>query len=249
MRITKNTNTHNTTPCTSRTPKYIVWHYTAGTSSVKGKARTIAKMFATTKNEASADYIVDDGSIIQYNPNIKKRYCWSVGGIKYSNITTSVGGRYYGICTNENSISVELCSNKKNTKTLSAMDTDWYFTDETLQNAIRLAKKLSKKYPHAVHIMHHHVTGKVCPNPWAVNEKALTGWEEFELNIKTPFKVKTSKEGVKERSAAGKKYALIRDLRKGTRCTIDKVKIIDGIKYGRRKKYQTWIRLKNTIQV
>ncbi len=249
MKVTKITNIHNTTKCVSRRPQYIVWHYTAGTSSNQGKAKAIAEMFAKTNNAASADYIVDDGSVVQYNPDVKKRYCWSVGGTKYISMTTSAGGKYYGKCTNANSISVELCSSKKNTKTLNASDTDWYFTNETIQNALWLAKKLSKKYPDAIHIMHHHVTGKVCPNPWTVNEKALNGWEEFKLNMTTPFKVKTTKEGVKERSRAGKKYFVISKLKKGKKCIIDEVRIVDNIKYGRRKKYKTWIKLKNIKQI
>ena len=87
--------------------KYIVLHYTAGTRSVKGSARNVASMFKNGSVGGSADFIVDDSEIVQYNGDISHRACWSVGGKKYSSMTTSEGGRYYGICTNSNSINIE----------------------------------------------------------------------------------------------------------------------------------------------
>lgn len=187
--ITKCTSTANTTACAKRTPKYIVIHYTAGTKSTVGHAKSVAQMFAKTSTKASADYIVDDGSIVQYNADPTKRYTWAVGGSKYSSMTTSEGGKYYGKVTNANSISVELCSSKKSTKTLYASDTDWYFTDATISNAVQIVKTLMQTYniPLANVVMHHHVTGKVCPNPFCVNKAALLNW--------TAFKNKLSSEG------------------------------------------------------
>lgn len=31
--------------------------------------------------------------------------------------------------------------------------------------------------------MHHHVTGKVCPNPWCVAESRLTKWQSFKSQL------------------------------------------------------------------
>lgn len=172
--------THNTTAL-DRMPQYIVLHYTAGLSSKKGSAKNVANYFATTNKEASADFIVDDVDIVQYNADPKKRYCWSVGGNKYTTLSTSLGAQYYGIVTNKNSISIEMCSNKSNNTTLNATDTDWYITDETLVNAILLTRYLMKVYniPKQNVIMHHQVNGKICPNPFCVNENALKKWNEF----------------------------------------------------------------------
>ena len=75
MDIIKKTSTVHTGYLKNRSIQYIVLHYTAGTSSAKGVARNIAAMFANPNNRpASADFIVDDGEIVQYNPNIKDRY-------------------------------------------------------------------------------------------------------------------------------------------------------------------------------
>lgn len=185
--ITKCTSTVNTTSCAKRTPKYIVVHYTAGTKSTVGHARSTAQMFAKTSTKASADYIVDDGSIVQYNPDPTTRYTWAVGGSKYANMTTTEGGKYYGKVTNANSISVELCSSKKSTKTLNATDTDWYFTDATIANGVQIVKALMIQYniPLTNVVMHHHVTGKVCPNPFCVNKSALAKWSSFKSQLST----------------------------------------------------------------
>lgn len=56
-------------------------------------------------------------------------------------MTTSEGGKYYGKCKNNNSISIEMCSTKKNTKSLSATDDDWSITTKTVNNALELVKQ------------------------------------------------------------------------------------------------------------
>lgn len=170
----------STTICNGRKIEYIVIHYTAGTTSRMGKARDVAAMFKRGSG-GSADFIVDDAEIVQYNPEPHNRYCWAVGGSKYTRMTTSAGGRLYGICTNRNSISVEICSSKKNASKLGAEDTDWYFTYEALENAAALVRELMAEYgidkDHV--IMHHEVTGKICPNPWCVTADRLKEWQKF----------------------------------------------------------------------
>lgn len=170
----------STTAYKGRKIEYIVIHYTAGTTSRKGKARDVAAMFSRGSG-GSADYIVDDAEIVQYNPDPHNRYCWAVGGSKYTRMTTSAGGRLYGVCTNKNSISVEICSNKRNASKLGAEDTDWYFSDAALENAAELVRWLMLEYGIDVShvIMHHEVTGKICPNPWCVSADRLTGWQKF----------------------------------------------------------------------
>lgn len=184
INIVQCNSTANTTAC-SRTPKYIVIHYTAGTKSVAGTALSTAKYFAKTTTKASADFIVDDSTIVQFNADPKKRYTWAVGGSKYASMSTSQGGKYYGVCTNSNSISIEMCSNKTNTASLKATDTDWYITEATLSKTVELTKHLMALYniPVSNVIMHHHVTGKQCPNPFCVNEAALSKWNAFKARL------------------------------------------------------------------
>lgn len=186
--ITKKTSTKKTTKLKAkRKPFFIIIHYTAGFTSKKGSASNTANYFATSNKEASADFIVDDGSIVQYNPDIENRYTWAVGGPKEKNKTTSQSGLYYNLANNENSISIEMCSNKKSTKTQLATDRDWFFTEATLQNAADLTKYLMEKYniPFENVIMHHHRTGKLCPAMWSWDEKALEGWKSFKARLQT----------------------------------------------------------------
>lgn len=185
INIIKATGTTNTDYYSKLTRKYIVLHYTAGTSSKKGSARNIASMFKDGSVGGSADFIVDDAEIVQYNGDIAHRACWAVGGDRYTKMSTSVGGKYYNKCTNTNSLNIEMCSNKTNKKSLLASDTDWYLTDATVNNAVELTKYLMEQYNIPVEnvIMHHHVTGKVCPNPWCVNESRLSYWNNFKARL------------------------------------------------------------------
>ena len=185
MNIIQKNSTHNTSSKKQRKIEFIVLHYTAGVSSARGKAVAVANMFATSEREASADFIVDDYDVVQYNGDIENRYTWAVGGSRLSNPSTSLGGKYYKICTNSNSISIEMCSNKKNTKSLSVTDRDWYLTEATVKNAIELTQYLMKKYNIDIDhvIMHHMVTGKICPQPWCINHSALIEWQAFLMKV------------------------------------------------------------------
>ena len=241
INIVKCTSKTNTTYYTSRPIKWIFIHYTAGTNSKSGTAKNIAKYFANPKVQASADFIVDDKNIVQYNPDIKNRYTWAVGGNKYQKCSTSEGGKYYYESNNSNSISIEMCSRKKNTKTLNATDTDWYFTDEVVENTVQLTKYLMNKYNiDANHvIMHHHRTGKICPNPWCVNESRLKYYHEFisrisgkETNAVTTtdcrlYKGMNEWEGVLEKLTSGTRVEIVKDVGIGW----SKVKYLTDVGY------------------
>lgn len=77
---------------------------------------------------------------------------------------------------------IEHYMDKKNRKSLSANDTDWYFTDAELVLAAELVKHLMQEYniPADHVIMHHQVTGKLCPAMWTHSEAELEGWRKFQ---------------------------------------------------------------------
>jgi N-acetylmuramoyl-L-alanine amidase len=173
------TNTLNTSSSKNRTIKYIVIHYTAGTTSKSGTAKSTAKYFAKETTKASADFIVDDSFVVQYNPDIKNRYCWHCGGNKYK----TKGGSLYKICTSANSIGIELCSTNKMKKITNPNDSNWYFTDEVVNNAIELVKELMKEYNVPVEnvIRHYDVNGKPCPGiiGWNEDTNDVSNWLAF----------------------------------------------------------------------
>ena len=145
--------------------RYIVMHYTAN----DGDSDTaIANYFQNNIVKASAHYFVDDDSITRSVPD--NYVAWSVGGSKYSDCSQTGGGTLHGVCTNTNSISVEMCD--------TVRDGRIDVSDKTLKNAVWLVRKLMQKYNVPIDrvICHFDVTGKRCPNfnngKWILGERA-----------------------------------------------------------------------------
>ena len=183
MNIIECTNIANTTTVKNREIKYIVIHYTAGTTSKPGTARSTAKYFAKETTKASADFIVDDENVVQYNPDIKNRYTWHCGGSKYK----TKGGSLYKICTSANSIGIEMCSTNSTKKVTNPNDTNWYFTDTVINNSIELTKQLMQEYNIDIdHVIRHYdVNGKPCPGVvgWNEDTNDISEWEDFKKRL------------------------------------------------------------------
>lgn len=155
----------------NRPINYIAIHYTAGSTSKKGTAFNVKKVFQTRK--ASADFCVDDETIVQFNPDIKNYYCWAVGDKKY---TYATGASLYGKATNRNTISIEMCSNlKKGTSVQASNHEGWFLTDETIKQCVKLTKILMKKYNIPIErvVRHYDISGKLCPG--------VIGWNNDKL--------------------------------------------------------------------
>ena len=123
---------------------------------------------------ASADFGVDDRDIVQFNPDLLNYKCWSVGDKKNP---YGGGGRLYGIATNANTISIEICSNLQAGYSASkANHAGWYYTDKSLDNAVRLTKILMKKFNVPIErvVRHYDISGKICPG--------IIGWNNAGLN-------------------------------------------------------------------
>lgn len=197
MNIIECTNTANTTELKNRKIKYIVIHYTAGITSRPGTAKSNARYFAKETTKASADFIVDDENIVQYNPDIKNRYCWHCGGSKYK----TKGGSLYKVCTSANSIGIEMCSTNSAKKVTNPNDANWYFTDAVIDNCVELTKKLMKEYdikPDHV-IRHYDINGKLCPGiiGWNEDTNDISKWQDFIIRV-SPVPEETVTEEPKE---------------------------------------------------
>lgn len=145
--------------------KYIVIHFTANDGD---SDEANAKYFKSVR-KASAHYFVDGDSVTQ---SVYDNYAaYSVGGKKYPSCSTTGGGKYYGKCTNSNSISIELCDCVKNGTI--------YPNQATINNALDLTKKLMKKYniPKENVIRHFDVVGKLCPGYWAGTATKNAKWK------------------------------------------------------------------------
>lgn len=187
----------NTTELKNRKIKYIVIHYTAGITSRPGTAKSNARYFAKETTKASADFIVDDENIVQYNPDIKNRYCWHCGGSKYK----TKGGSLYKVCTSANSIGIEMCSTNSAKKVTNPNDTNWYFTDSVIDNCVELTKKLMKEYDiKPVHVIRHYdINGKLCPGiiGWNEDTNDISKWQDFIVRV-SPVPEETVTEEPKE---------------------------------------------------
>lgn len=165
--------------CITRTPnrtiKYLAIHYTAGASSAPGRAIGMKAGWERTKR-ASADFGVDDGAMVQFNPDLKNYRCWSVGDPKNP---YSGGGQLYGTATNSNTISIEICSSLVKGYDASKANHDgWFYTDAALENAVKLAKILMAKFNIPIErvVRHYDISGKVCPG--------IRGWNNAPLYTK-----------------------------------------------------------------
>lgn len=141
--------------------KYIVIHYTGNiTDTAKGNAN----YFRDTNRGASAHYFVDKNAIYQVVSD--EDTAWAVGRNFGSN-------NLFGRCNNNNSISIEMCSDGGR------------IAPETLQNTIDLTKHLMIKYniPASNVVRHYDVCSKHCPgwSGWLPPNDAL--WLDFKNKI------------------------------------------------------------------
>ncbi len=146
---------------------FIVIHYTAG---MKDTAAGNGKYFSKNVTKSSAHYFVDGKEVVRSVPD--DVVAWHCGGKKLAH-----GGRLHGVCSNSNSIGVELCNQDGNV--------DYRPTEKTVGNAIELVGILMKKYgiPKENVIRHFDVNGKKCPAYWTDDEV----WErEFLSRIRDP---------------------------------------------------------------
>lgn len=187
--------------CITRTPnrtiKYLAIHYTAGASSAPGRAKNMKVSWEKTRR-ASADFGVDDRDMVQFNPDPRNYKCWSVGDKKNP---YSGGGQLYGKATNANTISIEICSNLRSGASAAIPNHDgWYFTEASLNNAVKLAKILMKKFNIPIErvVRHYTISGKICPGVLGWNDATIytkdgkrtaeksnsSEWEKFKNRLK-----------------------------------------------------------------
>lgn len=152
--------------------RYLVIHYTGNDGDT---AQNNGKYFRRNIVKASAHYFVDDDYVVQSVPD--NRIAYAIGGKKYADISVTGGGKYHGRATNANSLSIELCDQKRNGKV--------YPSDKTIANALTLAKKLMKKYgiPQEHVIRHFDVTGKSCPAYWSGTTQKNKKWKTEFWNL------------------------------------------------------------------
>ena len=172
--------------------RYLVYHYTGNDGD---KAANNAAYFQRNIVKASAHYFLDDTTVYLSVPELK--IAWSVGGSKYANADKTGGGTMYGIITNTNSISIEMCDTIRNGV--------YQASEATLANAAALGRALMEKYGIPIENVYRHfdVTGKHCPSYLVSAQK----WAEFKKRLEVEIMDNTPspahKEGVEWAIANG----------------------------------------------
>lgn len=164
---TTNKNQFSTRRRTLTDIKFIVVHDTGNTS--KGaNANAHKKYLDGAKRYGSAHYFVDDTSIIQVIGDSK--IAWGVGD-------NQGYGRFLNGCTNNNSISIEMCINQ---------DGDY---SKTYFHTVELVKHLMKKFniPLERVVRHYDASRKCCPCHMSKNNWAA--WYKFKEDIQQPPKL------------------------------------------------------------
>lgn len=155
--------------------KYIVMHYTANDGDT---AQNNADYFAGANRRASAHYFVDENEVVQSVRDTDA--AWHCGG--------SIESDHHplrGICTNRNSLGVEMCSDIVGGK--------YVITAQTVDLAVQLVRQLMAKYRIPIDrvVRHYDVTGKACPEPW-VRDESL--WRKFKARLTAPVEPEPKKE-------------------------------------------------------
>lgn len=222
--------------------KYLVIHYTGNDGDTD---ESNGRYFARTVVQASAHYFVDDDSITQSVPD--DYVAWHCGGKKYASCSHTGGGKYYGKCTNTNSISIEICDDVRNGAVCPSY--------ATIQNALELAEHLIAKYsiPKENVIRHFDVTGKLCPAYWCGSSIKDNNWKtEFwnKLTEKTsvaqsdkcPYRVKITTDVLRVRADAGTSFPITTTVRLNEVYTI----VDEKSGWGKLKSGVGWISLNYT---
>lgn len=195
LKIQKKLTPYNFTAMSNKKNQYIVIHYVGAVS----KAKNNVDYCAREKLQASAHYFVDETSIWQCVEDKDKS--WHCGG----GLQGSGGHTFYKICTNSNSIGIEMCCKK----TAGGV---WYYEEDTIKNTVDLVKYLMQKHNIPIDrvIRHYDVTGKICPAQY-VDE---TEWKKFKNRIITQEGVLTLtqyEELKKENEALKKEIQVLKD--------------------------------------
>ena len=131
-------------------------------------------------------YNIERNGRIYKAANPKTDVVWQCGGGRQG----AGGSKFFGVCTNYNSIGIEngVCYTQYGVKDPDDNSDKWYFTEETQESLVWLVSKLMDEYNISFdHVIRHYdVTGKICPNPYVRNNHTKTSWtwDEFKANLR-----------------------------------------------------------------
>lgn len=208
---------YNHDKMTNREIKWLVIHWVGDESTAVNNGT----YFQGGDRGASAHYFVDDKNIVQ--SVLEKNAAWAVGSrglLDQGSPYAKYGAKYFGKCTNNNSISIEMCCKRSDSGNL-------YISKKTLENTAKLVQGIQKrqKIDNAHVIRHFDVNGKVCPLPYIEQSKwedvhALLTGQKFKIRAKGKLIVRKTDKLTSKRIdllEKGKTYQIVRTNKKGNR--------------------------------
>jgi N-acetylmuramoyl-L-alanine amidase CwlA len=199
-------------------PEFVVIHFT-GSGNGWNAADTYKSWLKRPKaSRGNTHYIVDSGGI--YECVDPKKYscqyaCASKACDDHMKFYEKANGHpspyactHLRLAGNVNTINIEACSSKRTPvsgRPNAYMDTDFYFPNETYSNLVALTAWLLDEFgiPLRNLIMHHHISGKLCPAMWCNNDGAFDGWLAFKNDVAAIVNKPTVVEDLPEPSGSG----------------------------------------------
>lgn len=180
-------------------PEFVVIHFT-GTGGSGGTASAVYADWVSREkaSRANCHYIVDAAGI--YECVDPKQYacqfaCAAKISTAHINFYVAANGKespyaksHIKLAGNFNTINIEACSAKRtpvSRRPDAYMDTDFYFPDATYRNLVGLTSWLLDEFgiPLSNLIMHHQISGKLCPAMWCNRPEAFNGWLAFKEDV------------------------------------------------------------------
>ncbi len=200
-------------------PEYVVVHFTGSGGNGGSAAQTYKNWLARPINSrCNAHYIVDAGGI--YECVDPKKYaclyaCAAAPAESHIQAYIDRNGEaspqacsHIKVAGNYNTINIEACSAKRtpvSRRPDAYMDTDFYFPDDTYRNLVSLAAWLLDSFSIRLTnlIMHHNISGKLCPAMWCNSKEAFNGWTAFKNDVAQVLNNKASARNLPKPSGAG----------------------------------------------
>lgn len=177
----------------ARAPEYVVVHFTGSGGRGGSAIATYKDWLSREKSKRGNSHYIVDATGIYEGVDPKKYACMFACAAKEHKQSTALfkGSRscdHIKVAGNYNTINIEACSAKRTPVRKSPdqyMDPDFYFPNDTYRNLVELVAWLLDDFgiPLTNLIMHHQISGKLCPAMWCNSTEAYAGWDSFKEDV------------------------------------------------------------------
>lgn len=176
-------------------PKFIVIHYTGVPGATASAcARSAMRHFA--EKGLSAHFYVDKNEIVKLL-DVSQRAAHVGAGVPLPHLQKADRARLAFVRAwhrahpdargNSNSVGIEVCCDKRDRSSRSAVDGDWFFDAGAVERLVALTAHLCRvlRIPPSAVCRHFDMTGKLCPRPFLsypigqLDDPGEARWQDF----------------------------------------------------------------------